>query len=210
MIQTLEEGMKNQSKCIKVPREIRPFDIGYRIVNQHGNPLALKNGASIFALPSLAEKAIKKEFSKDDPDFDIEKHFVEEVAIMHLVITSKNVLNWLTKKSKTVRVVGLMVISSKRRIYKMKRLGIVLGAVFVIVVSPFVVQYGWNEIITTIVPVGKITVWQALGMDALLSFIWPVLSSKKESEEDYSYAVRSSISKIITCAFLIWLASLFI
>lgn len=97
-----------------------------------------------------------------------------------------------------------------RRIYKMKRLGIIIGAVFVIVVSPFVVQYGWNEIITTIVPVGKITVWQALGMDALLSFIWPVLSSKKESEEDYSYAVKSSISKIITCAFLIWLASLFI
>lgn len=84
MIQTLEEGMKNQSECIKVPREIRPFDIGYRIVNQHGNPLALKNGASIFALPSLAEKAIKKEFSKDDPDFDIEKHFVEEVAIVNL------------------------------------------------------------------------------------------------------------------------------
>ncbi|WP_230680772.1 hypothetical protein [Streptococcus pneumoniae] len=108
------------------------------------------------------------------------------------------------------RVVGLMVLSSKRRIYKMKRLGIIIGAVFVIVVSPFVVQYGWNEIITTIVPVGKITVWQALGMDALLSFIWPVLSSKKESEEDYSYAVKSSISKIITCAFLIWLASLFI
>lgn len=84
MIQTLEEGMKNQSKCIKVPRGIRPFDIGYRIVNQHGNPLALKNGASIFALPSLAEKAIKKEFGKDDPDFDIERHSVEEVAIVNL------------------------------------------------------------------------------------------------------------------------------
>lgn len=84
MVKTLEEGMKNQSKCIKVPREIRPFDIGYRIVNQHGNPLALKNGASIFALPSLAEKAIKKEFSKDDPDFDIEKHSVEEVAVVNL------------------------------------------------------------------------------------------------------------------------------
>ena len=27
MIQTLEEGMKNQSKWIKVPREIRPFDL---------------------------------------------------------------------------------------------------------------------------------------------------------------------------------------
>ncbi len=84
MVKTLEEGMKNQSKCIKVPREIRPFDIGYLIVNQHGNPLALKNGASIFTLPSLAEKAIKKEFSKDDPDFDIEKHFVEEVAVINL------------------------------------------------------------------------------------------------------------------------------
>ena len=46
----------------------------------------------------------------------------------------------------------------------MKRLGIIIGVVFVIVVSPFVVQYGWNEIITTIIPVGKITVWQALGM----------------------------------------------
>ena len=33
MIQTLEEGMKNQSKCIKIPREISPFDIGYGIVN---------------------------------------------------------------------------------------------------------------------------------------------------------------------------------
>lgn len=46
--------------------------------------IALKNGASIFALPSLAENAIKKEFSRDDPDFDIEKHFVEEVAIVNL------------------------------------------------------------------------------------------------------------------------------
>lgn len=84
MIQMLEEGMKKQSKCIRIPREIRPFDIGYRIVNKHGQPLALKNGASIFALPSLAEKAIKKEFSKYDPNFDIEQHSVEEVAIVNL------------------------------------------------------------------------------------------------------------------------------
>ncbi|KJU93657.1 hypothetical protein [Streptococcus infantis] len=92
----------------------------------------------------------------------------------------------------------------------MKKLGIFIGVLLVTIISPFVVQFGWNEIVTTIIPVDKITVWQALGMDALLSFIWPVLSSKKESEEDYSYAVKSSISKIITCAFLIWLASLFI
>ena len=84
MVQTLEEGMKNQSKCIKIPREIRPFDIGYRIVNKNGQALALRNRASIFPLPSLAEKAIKKEFGKNDPDFDIKKHSVEEVAIINL------------------------------------------------------------------------------------------------------------------------------
>lgn len=75
---------KSESQDIKIPKEIRPFDVGYRVVNKHGQALALRNGASIFDLPSLAEKAIKKEFSKDDPDFDIEKHFVEEVAIVNL------------------------------------------------------------------------------------------------------------------------------
>lgn len=84
MVQTLEQAKKTENKRIKIPKEIRPFDVSYRIVNKHGQALALKNGASIFALPSLAEKAIKKEFSKDDPDFDIEKHFVEEVAIVNL------------------------------------------------------------------------------------------------------------------------------
>ena len=84
MVQTLEQAKKTENKRIKIPAKIRPFDVGYRIVNKHGQALALRNGASIFALPSLAEKAIKKEFSKDDPDFDIEKHFVEEVAIVNL------------------------------------------------------------------------------------------------------------------------------
>lgn len=84
MVQILEQAKKTENKRIKIPAKIRPFDVGYRIVNKHGQALALRNGASIFALPSLAEKAIKKEFSKDDPDFDIEKHFVEEVAIVNL------------------------------------------------------------------------------------------------------------------------------
>ena len=84
MIQTLEERMKIQSKSIKIPRGIRPFDVGYRIVNENGQALALRNGASIFTLPSLAEKAIKKEFGKNDPDFDVKKHSVEEVAIINL------------------------------------------------------------------------------------------------------------------------------
>lgn len=84
MVQTLEEAAKAESKRIKIPAKIRPFDVGYRVVNKHGQPLALRNGASIFDLPFLAEKAIKKEFGKNDPDFDIEKHSVEEVAIINL------------------------------------------------------------------------------------------------------------------------------
>ena len=84
MVQTLEERMKIQSKCLKIPRGIRPFDVGYRIVNKNGQALALRNGASIFTLPSLAEKAIKKEFGENDPDFDVKKHYVEEVAIINL------------------------------------------------------------------------------------------------------------------------------
>lgn len=84
MVQTLEQAIKTENKRIKIPAKIRPFDVGYRIVNKNGQALALRNGASIFALPSLAEKAIKKEFGKDDPNFDIEKHFVEEVAIVNL------------------------------------------------------------------------------------------------------------------------------
>ncbi len=84
MTQTLEQAIKNENKRIKIPAKIRPFDVGYRIVNEYGQALALRNGASIFDLPFLAEKAIKKEFGKNDPDFDIEKHFVEEVAIVNL------------------------------------------------------------------------------------------------------------------------------
>lgn len=84
MVQTLEQATKTESKRIKIPAKIRPFDVGYRVVNKHGQPLALRNGASIFDLPFLAEEAIKKEFGKNDPDFDIEKHSVEEVAIINL------------------------------------------------------------------------------------------------------------------------------
>lgn len=71
-------------KYIPIPEEIRPFSIGYRIVNEYGQPLALRNGTIIFDLPYFAEKAIEKEFSKNDPTFDIKKHKVEEVAIIEL------------------------------------------------------------------------------------------------------------------------------
>lgn len=75
---------KSESQGIKIPEKIRPFKIGYRIVNEYGQSLALRNGAIIFDLPDLAEKAIEKEFGKNDPNFDIGKHSVEEVAIIDL------------------------------------------------------------------------------------------------------------------------------
>lgn len=75
---------KSESQGIKIPEEIRPFKVGYQVVNEYGQALALRNGASIFDLPDLAEKAIEKEFGKNDPNFDIGKHSIEEVAIIIL------------------------------------------------------------------------------------------------------------------------------
>ena len=75
---------KSKSQGIKIPEEIRPFKVGYQVVNEYGQALVLRNGASIFDLPYLAEKAIEKEFGKNDPNFDIGKHSVEEVAIINL------------------------------------------------------------------------------------------------------------------------------
>ena len=83
MIKTLEQANRDESKRLKIPTGIRPYDIGYRIVSQNGNVFALRNGASVFLLPSEAKKAIQKEFRKDNPDFDIEKYRVEEVAIVN-------------------------------------------------------------------------------------------------------------------------------
>lgn len=83
MTKTLEQAFKDESKRLKIPTGIRPYEIGYRIVSKNGNILTLRNGASVFSLPSEAKKAIKREFGKDNPDFDVEKYRVEEVAIVN-------------------------------------------------------------------------------------------------------------------------------
>ncbi|MCO8241114.1 hypothetical protein NKE68_04035 [Streptococcus suis] len=83
MVKTLEQTLKDDSKKLKVPTNIRPYDIGYRVVSQNGNVFALRNGASVFSLPSEAKKAIQREFGKDDPNFDIGKYRVEEVAVIN-------------------------------------------------------------------------------------------------------------------------------
>ena len=83
MVKTLEEALKNESKRLKIPTDIRPYDIGYRVISKDGHILASRNGASVFSLPSEAKKAIQRELKKDNPDFDIEKYHVEEVAIVN-------------------------------------------------------------------------------------------------------------------------------
>jgi hypothetical protein len=83
MVKTLEQALKDESKKLKAPTNIRPYGIGYRVVSKNGNILALKDGASVFSLPSEAKKAIQKEFGKDDPNFDIGRRKIEEVAIVN-------------------------------------------------------------------------------------------------------------------------------
>lgn len=83
MVKTLEQANRAESKRLKIPTSIRPYSIGYRVVSKNGNILTLRNGASVFALPSEAKKAIQKEFKKDDPTFNIESCRVEEVAIIN-------------------------------------------------------------------------------------------------------------------------------
>ncbi|MDG3222560.1 hypothetical protein [Streptococcus suis] len=83
MVKTLEQTLKDDSKSFKVPTSIRPYDIGYRVISENGNILSLRNGASVFSLPSEARKSIQKEFGKDDPNFDIGRYRVVEVAIVN-------------------------------------------------------------------------------------------------------------------------------
>ena len=68
---------------IRKSDSIRPYSIGYRVISKNGNIFALRYGASIFSLPCEAKKAIQKEFGKYDPNFDVEKFQVEEVAVIN-------------------------------------------------------------------------------------------------------------------------------
>ena len=83
MVKTPEQTLKDESKRLKVPTSIRPYSVGYRIVSKNGNMLALRNGASVFALPSEAKKAVQREFGKNDPNFDIGRCKIEEVVIVN-------------------------------------------------------------------------------------------------------------------------------
>lgn len=61
----------------------------------------------------------------------------------------------------------------------MKALGVFVWAISGAIVTAFIIQYGWNEIIVTIIPVNNISFWQAFGMNVFLSFLSLHRSQKK-------------------------------
>lgn len=61
MTQTLEEGMKNQSKCIKVPREIRPYWAFDKAQEVNSNSQLYKQAGNSVTVNVIA--AIAKELS---------------------------------------------------------------------------------------------------------------------------------------------------
>lgn len=92
----------------------------------------------------------------------------------------------------------------------MKALGIFIWAIFGSIVAAFIIQYGWNEIMVTIIPVNNISLWQAFGMNVFLSFLLPTPIGKEDDDEDFIKNVMGSVLKAIIATFFIWLASLFI
>lgn len=93
----------------------------------------------------------------------------------------------------------------------MKKFGVFILAFIGVIISAFVFQYGWNAIVTTIIPVNKISVWQAFGLDITLSLVFPdYFKEKEEDTEKYLIPIITKVVKILIYMFLIWLASLFI
>lgn len=90
----------------------------------------------------------------------------------------------------------------------MKVLGVFIWVIFGAIVAAFIIQYGWNEIMVTIIPVNNISLWQAFGMNVFLSFLLPIPIGKED--DDFIKNVMRSVLKAIIATFFIWLASLFI
>lgn len=81
------------------------------------------------------------------------------------------------------------------------------AGITLIFTSACIVQYGWNEIVTTIVSVDKITIWQALGLDVLVTFI---TANSRDDNRTFKEKVISFISYQITVLVILLLASYFI
>ena len=86
----------------------------------------------------------------------------------------------------------------------MKKFGVFIVAFIGVIISAFTFQYGWNAIITTIIPVNEISIWQAFGLDITLSLIFPDYYQEKKDTEEYLTPIITKIVKILIYMFLIW------
>lgn len=83
----------------------------------------------------------------------------------------------------------------------------VAASITLLFTSACIVQYGWNEIVTTVISVEKITIWQALGLDTLITFI---TANPRNDDRSFKENVISIISYQIIVLVILLLASYFI
>ncbi|WP_115247061.1 hypothetical protein [Streptococcus dysgalactiae] len=87
-----------------------------------------------------------------------------------------------------------------------KRLIIVLILLpFSIVLSGFVIKYGWNNILSTIDGVPSINLPQAIAIDVLVSFI----IAKTNAEGDFVTEVSGAFISPLMTLLLFWIVTLF-
>ena len=93
----------------------------------------------------------------------------------------------------------------------MKRIATIVWVIIAILAKTLVFQFGWNEIVISIIDVNRISFLQAFGLNVLLTYI---VSNQKTGKEDYEeeflvIAFRGIVSAMIYASLLL-LTSLFI
>ncbi|NQO28195.1 hypothetical protein HO976_07435 [Streptococcus suis] len=77
------------------------------------------------------------------------------------------------------------------------------------ILSGLVIQYGWNNILTTLDGVPSITLAQAIGLDILVSYII-VSGGRKENDYDFGELLAKVIGTPIVTFVTLWIVTLFL
>lgn len=88
-----------------------------------------------------------------------------------------------------------------------------LTALFVVapvsfVLSGFTIAYGWNNILATIAGVPKITIFQAIGLDVIVSFI--VADGGDSDVKDFTDLCSRALGTPIFALILLWIVTMFV
>ncbi|HGD2678144.1 hypothetical protein V2T98_09235 [Streptococcus agalactiae] len=76
---------------------------------------------------------------------------------------------------------------------------------FSLVLSGFVIKYGWNNILSTIDGVPSINLPQAVVIDVLISFV----IAKKNTDEDFATVIARAFISPLVVLLLLWIVTLF-